>query len=70
VEVQKQTHMKSGCTKVGLELCKVNVMELLDCLELQHNVLTNDEVNASSAYKLPFKADVYRHLGLERYAAM
>ena len=62
--------MESGCTKVGLELCKVNVMEFLDCLELQHDVLTNDEVDATSAYKLPFKVDVYRHLGCERYPAM
>lgn len=51
--------MKSGCTKVGLHLCEVSIVESVDRLELQHNVLPHDEIYASPSHKPAFKADVY-----------
>jgi len=62
--------MKSGCTKVGLHLCEVSVVESVDCLELQHNVLPHDEIYASPSHKAAFKADVYRYLRFVWYTPM
>ncbi len=56
--------------EIRSELDEVNIVQSLNGLKLEHYLVTNDQIQASSAHWYALEADIYRKLRLERDAAV